>query len=129
MRIVCDASDEGLGAILLQENEKKDWERVKTSNKLRTKAITNELESISIVWAIEHFGNYIYAVTFEVVSGHKALENARKSKHGNKTYSRRLTRWIERLLPFDMEVVRQPGRPMGSADKLSRHQSDYNDSD
>ena len=44
MRIVCDASDEGLGAILLQENEKKDWERVKTSNKLRTKAITNELE-------------------------------------------------------------------------------------
>ena len=62
-----------------------------------------------------------------MVSDHKALETALKSNHGNKTYSSRLTRWIDRLLPFDMEVVHQPGRTMGLTDYLSRHPSEYNE--
>ena len=64
-----------------------------------------------------------------MVSDHKALETALQSNHGNKTYSSRLTRWIDRLLPFDMEVVHQPGQKMGLADYLLRHPSEYNESE
>ena len=53
-----------------------------------------------------------------MVSDHKALETALTSNHENTTFSSRLTRWIDRLLPFDMEVVRQLGRTMGLADYL-----------
>ena len=78
---------------------------------------------------VEHFRNYVYGVKFEVISDHKALETALKSNHGNKTYSNRLTRWIDRLLPFDMEIIHQPGRTMGLVDYLSRHPSDYNENE
>ena len=75
---------------------------------------------------MEHFRNHVYGVRFEVISDHKALGTALKSNHGNKTYSSMLTRWIDRLLHFDMEVVHQPGRTMGLAAYLARHPKDYN---
>ena len=46
-----------------------------------------------------------------------------------KTYSSSLTTWIDRLIPFDMELVHQPGRTTGLADFLSRHPSDYNENE
>ena len=113
LRIVCDASHEGLGAIIMQNNDNEDWELISCASKYlasyEQKYSTNELELLAIVWAVEHFRNYIYGVKFELVSDNKALETALKSKHGNKTYSSRLTRWIDRLLSFDMVVVHQPG--------------------
>ena len=40
---------------------------------------------------------------------------------GNKTFSSRLTRWVDRLLPFEFEVIHVAGRALGMADYLSRH--------
>ena len=133
LRIICDASHECLGAILMLKNDKNEWELLSCASRYLSnyeiRYSTNELELLAIVWAVEHFRNYVYGVQFEVISDHKALETALKSNHGNKTYSSRLTRWIDRLLPFDMEVVHQPGRTMGLADYLSRHPSDYNENE
>ena len=135
MRIVCDASHEGLGAIVMQDNdnEDEDWESISCASMYLTdyeqKYSTNELELLAIVWAVEHFRKYSYGVKFELISDHKALETASKRNHGNKSYSSRLTRWIDRLLSFDMEEVHQPGRTMGLADYLSRHPSKYNESE
>ena len=36
-----------------------------------------------------------------------------------------MTRWVDRLLPFDFSIVHTPGRTLGMADYLSRHPSKY----
>ena len=58
-----------------------------------------------------------------MVTDHKALATILKGNKGNKTYSSRLTRWVDRLLPFNFEIEHAPGRTMGLADYLSRYPS------
>ena len=67
----------------------------------------------------------MYGLPLGIVSDHKALQSVLKSNKGNKTYSSRLTRWVDRLLPFDFSIVHTPGRTLGMADYLSRHPSKY----
>ena len=76
---------------------------------------------MAIVWAIEYFRNYVYGIKFQVISDHKALASVLKNNRGNKTFSSRLTRWVDRMMPFEFEVIHAPGRVMGMADYLSRH--------
>ena len=57
----------------------------------------------------------MYGVSFGIVSYHKALQSVLKSNKGNKTYFSRLTRWVDRLLPFDFAFVHTPGRTLGMA--------------
>ena len=38
----------------------------------------------------------------------------------NKTYQSRLTRWVDRLLPYQFKITHIPGRDMGIVDYLSR---------
>ena len=40
---------------------------------------------------------------------HQALLSALKENRGDKTYQSRLTRWVERLLPFHFLVEHVPG--------------------
>ena len=47
-----------------------------------------------------------------------------KPNRGNKTFPSRLTRWVDRLLPFEFEVVHVARRTLGMADHLSRHSSE-----
>ena len=47
-----------------------------------------------------------------------------KPKSGNKAFSNRLTRWVDRLLPFEFEVVFVAGRTLGIANYLSGHPSE-----
>ena len=78
---------------------------------------------LAVVWAVEHFKNYLYGTKFQIVSDHKALASVLKGNKNNKTYSSRLTRWVDSLLPFEFEIFHAPGRTMGIADYLSRHPS------
>ena len=71
----------------------------------------------------------MYRVALGIVSDdHKALQSVLKSNKGNKSFSSRFTRWVDRLLPFEFSVVPTPGRTLGMADYLSRHPSEYEDS-
>ena len=47
-----------------------------------------------------------------------------KPNRRSKTFSSRLTIWVDRLLPFQFEVVHAAGRTLGMADYLSRHPSE-----
>ena len=57
------------------------------------------------------------------MSDRKALMSLLKPKRGNKTFSSRLLRWVDRQLLFDFGVVQVAGRTLGMADYLSRHLS------
>ena len=129
LRIICDASKEGLGAVLQQKTDEGLQATHFASRFLTTfeqKYSINELELPAVVWAIENFRSYVYGVQFEVISDHKALTAILKGNRANKTYSSRLTRWIDRLLPFQFTVTHSPGRTIGMADYLSRHPSPSN---
>ena len=62
MRIICDASKAGLGAVLQQE-ENDEWKPISFASRfltdLETKHSINEIELLAIVWAVEYFRNYV----------------------------------------------------------------------
>ena len=128
LRIICNASKNGLGKVLQQCEENK-WKPFSYASRylteLEAKYSINELELLAVVWSIEHFKIYIYGVSFGIVSDHKALQSVLKSNKGNKTYSSRLTRLVDRLLPLEFSIVHTPGRTLGMADYLSRHPLEY----
>ena len=132
IRIICDASKQGLGAVLQQSQEKGEWKPICFASRFLTeieaKYSIKELELSAIVWAVEHFRNYVYGIQFKIVSDHKALASVLTPNKGNNTFSSRLTRWVDRLLPFDFQVVHVAGRTLGMADYLSRHPTEISGS-
>ena len=63
----------------------------------------------------------MYGSHFTLQTDHQALLSALKNNRGNKTYQSRLTRWVDRLLPFHFKVEHIAGKDMGFADYLSRY--------
>ena len=126
IRINCDANKSGLGTVL-QQNDGNNWRPIHFASRfltpLQCKYSINELEKLAVVWAVEHFRDYLYGTNFQIVSDHKALTSVLKGNKNNETYSSRLTRCMDRLLPFECEIFHSPGRTMGIADYLSRHPS------
>ena len=80
---------------------------------------TNELKMLGVVWAVEHYTNYLYGSEFEIITDHKALLSALSPNHGNKTYHSRLTRSVDRLLPFNFSIKHLAGKDMGFTDIIS----------
>ena len=111
LRIICDASKQGLGAVLQQCEENK-WKPISCASRflseLESKYSINELELLAVVWSVEHFKDFVDRVAFGIVSDHKALQTVLKSNKGNKTFSSRMTRWVDRLLPLDFAIVHTP---------------------
>ena len=46
-----------------------------------------------------------------------------KENRSNKSYNSRLTRWVDRLLPFQFDIEHLPGAKMGLVDNISRNSS------
>ena len=121
-RIICDASHDGLGAVLEQYCASRfAFCYLIPAEK---KHSTNELELLAVVWATEHFRNYIYGRYFTVISDYKALLTVlNSSPKGNKTFFSRLTRCYDRLVPYEFKPEHRKGSKMGMADYLSRFTS------
>ena len=87
----------------------------------RKKYSTNELELLAVVWSVDRFKHYLLGKEFVIATDHKALVSALDENKSNKTYQSRLTRWVDRLLPYQFKVVHLPGKDMGIVDYLSRN--------
>ena len=124
-RLKTDASHSGLGATL-EQWDGENWVTIAFAtqflNNHESKYSTKELELLAVVWATEHFKNYLYGAEFEIVTDHKAFLSALNANQGNKTMHSRLTRWdrFNRLLPFNFKIKHIPGKEMGFTDLLSR---------
>ena len=57
---------------------------------------------------------------FTTATDHEALTSALGDNRLNKAYQSRLTRWVDRLLPYQFKIMNIPGKDMGVVDCLSR---------
>ena len=123
MRVKCDASRQGLGAAL-EQMDSEGWKTVAFAscflNSSEERYSINELEMLGVVWAIEYFKYYLFGKNLTVLTDHIALLSVWKSHRSKKSYNSRLTRWIDRLLPFDFNIEHIPGTRMGLVDCISR---------
>ena len=122
-RLKTDASYSGLGATL-EQWDGENWISIAFASRFLnshdTKYSTNEIELLGVVWATEQFKNYLYGAEFDIVTDHRALLSALNANHSNKTIHSRITRWVNRLLPFNFKIKHIPGKEMGFTDLLSR---------
>ena len=114
-----DASDTGIGAILLQEHDGQQFPTVYASKKLlaRERAYsTIEKECLAVVWAVLKFETYLYGREFVLEVDHHPLLAIRRSKVANA----RILRWALalQLYRFRIEAIR--GKDNVGADFLSR---------
>ena len=79
------------------------------------------MELLAAVWAIDHFKYYLYGRHFTLITDQQTLVSALNSNKSNKTYQSRLTRWIDRLIPFDFDIKHLSGSKMGLIDYILRH--------
>lgn len=117
--IQCDASNEGIGAVLCQKLGDSEQAVAFLSRKLtdtERRYSTSERELLSVVYAIEKFRPYIDGLHFQVITDHSALKWLHKMKdpHG------RLARWAMKLQQFSFDIIHRPGKSHTVPDALSR---------
>nr|KAG5702720.1 hypothetical protein BaRGS_013357 [Batillaria attramentaria] len=114
-----DASDVGLGAVLLQERDGQLQPVSYASRKLNDaerRYATVERECLAVVWAIGKFELYLYGREFVLQTDHGSLQYLHQAKLTNS----RLMRWALLLQPFSFRVQVIPGKENVGADFLSR---------
>ena len=124
VRVKCDASRSGLGAAL-EQNTPDGWKPIAFAsrflNSTEERYSVNELELLGIVWSIDYFKYYLYGKNYTVVTDHRALLSILKEHRSNKSNNSRLSRWIDRELPYNFTIEHMPGAKMGLVDFISRN--------
>ena len=115
----CDASNEGVGAVLSQVQG--DQEKVigyfsKTLSRPERHYCVTRKELLAVVLSILHFHHYLYGRKFKVRSDHGAL----KWLMNFKVAEGQIARWLQLLGTYDFEIEHRAGRIHNNADALSR---------
>lgn len=117
--IYCDASDVGVGAVLVQGSGTDERAITYMSQKMsaaQTKYTTTEKECLSVILAIEKFRPYIEGVKFTVFTDHASLLWLTNLKDP----TGRLARWALRLQQYDFNLIHRKGKLNVVPDALSR---------
>ncbi|KAM7309043.1 uncharacterized protein ISCGN_012674 [Ixodes scapularis] len=114
-----DASDIGVGAVLLQEHDCV-LRPVAFASQTLTPAQRNysvaERECLAIVYALKRFDMYLDGATFQIQCDHLALSWLKRLQNP----AGRLARWALMLQRYDYTIVYRPGATNKIADALSR---------
>ena len=115
--IQVDASQRGLGAVLLQANGPVEFaSKLLTETEGRYSNI--EREMLAVLFGLEKFHYYAYGRPVVVESDHKPLEAIFK-KHLS-TAPPRIARMMLRIQKYDVQIKYVPGKDIPVADALSR---------
>ena len=75
-----------------------------------------ELETLALIWGLQHFRDYLYGHRVTVFTDHAPVKSLLKTKHP----SGKLARWAESVAELDVAIVYRPGHKNSNADALSR---------
>lgn len=114
-----DASEDGIGAVLLQlENDEKlpvAYASRKLQDREQSYAVI-EKECLAVVWGVQKFHQNLYGQEFLLETDHQPLTYLDKSK----TENSRLMRWALLLQQYRFRIVTIKGSDNVGADYLSR---------
>src|SRR4051812_31655645 len=113
--VYCDASHQGLGAVLMQDGKVVAY----ASRQLKTHEVnypTHDLELASVVHALKTWRHYLLGKRCEVFTDHKSLKYIFTQKEINM----RQRRWLELIKDYDLSLQYHPGKANVVADALSR---------
>ena len=115
----CDASGEGLGAVLSQCNNGIERPVAYASRRLtksERRYCATRREMLALVWSAQHFQSYLLGRSFLARTDHHALKWLQSFKESEG----QVARWLELLSRFDFIVSHRAGQKHGNADALSR---------
>jgi hypothetical protein len=118
--VFCDASDTGLGCVLMQENRVISY----ASWVLRPHEKnypTHDLELAVVVHALKIWRYYLMGNRCNIFTDHKSLKYIVTQSDLNM----RQRRWLELIKDYDLEVHYHPGKANVVADALSRKHCNY----
>ena len=123
--VAADASQYGIGAVLLQKLPDGHIKAVSHASKSLTAAEKRygqiEKEGLALIYAVRKFHRYIYGRQFSLWTDHKPLLAIYGSKHGLPATSvNRLARWALILKAYNFTIEYKRTTEFGQADALSR---------
>ena len=122
--LATDWSQKGMGAVLSQIDLDGKEHPVSYASRSCNPAEKNygscEGECLAVVWATQHFREYLFCTPFTLITDHEPLKWLMKT---NKTTGK-LARWSLLLQEYDMTVVHKRGVLNTNADCLSRFPND-----
>ncbi|GJX24864.1 putative reverse transcriptase domain-containing protein [Tanacetum coccineum] len=113
--VYCDASHQGLGAVLMQRDKVIAYasRQLKPNEENYT---THDLKLGAVVFALKIWRHYLYGNKCTVFTDHKSLQHILDQKELNM----RKRRWLELLADYDCEIHYHPGKANFIADALSQ---------
>jgi len=114
-----DASDVGVGAVLMQEHDEELFPVAYASRKLsqRERAYsTMERECLALVWGVQKFQLYLYGREFVLQTDHQPLVYLNRCKVTNS----RIMRWALFLQSYSIRIEAIKGSLNVGADYMSR---------
>ena len=104
-----DASDVGVGAVLVQEDGEGEERVISYASKAFSGSeknwTTTKKEAYAVVWALQYFHPYVYGRKVVIyTTDHKALKWLKNVNHPNG----KLARWILKLEEYDYTIEQSP---------------------
>jgi len=120
IKLCCDASEIGLGAVLNQvilEGDRPICFAGKLLKKCERHVHIYEKEIFAIIWAYKKFSEFLRGAKFTIQTDNKAV----RYLHSMRSKKSKLMRWTMEIASWDAELVWRPGNENVEADVLSRN--------